>query len=200
MEKFIMICSKEYLPEYFKQGSNRGYHIAFKSSHKPFKKANAIVINSLLEKHLEGKITLYFTPVYKSYANWCCIDVDVLEKGKVLEIDFLNNNYRNQISILGWILKKIGLSNVFDFINIIKKMYEEESSYIHSSNNFNIELRPSSPKDDKKCIQLPGYNFVAKRFGIPLLIKNDYSLSALTKLPSIKKLNIKNITDIIMEF
>jgi hypothetical protein len=226
MEDF-MLFSKDFLMEYFKTKSQRGYYIGFKSHPKPLYRKNSLLHNKLWEGHINGKITLFLTPCRKDYCSWATLDFDVLKKGETLTLDALNKHNTWHPYTLKWCLNKIGLSEnnylfilngrgfhlhfffdceipsstAYDFLVALKKLFESE--YYDATGveiNWSIDLRPEKPDNPKYCIQLPGYNFNSKRFSIPFMIDNKGIVKELKSIPSIKRIPISQVLATILEF
>ena len=222
-----MLFGEKFLEDYFKLKLKRGFYLAFKSRPKPFYKAKKLITRKKILDHVKGRICLYLMPALKNMACWSVIDIDVLEKGKVLTLEHLNRVYPQHLYTLKYILKKVGLNDdeyllvlsgrgchlfifydvpmylndAFHFVNTIKQFFEyslHKSTGVES--RWELELRPSSINDKKKCIQLPGYNYVAERFSAPFEINNYGEAVALKKLLKIKKIEPSTVRYIAYEF
>jgi hypothetical protein len=221
-----MIWTSEFIKEYFRQESNRSYYIAYKSRPRPHKRARSMLTSELLEDHSTGKIAVYLTPAYKGWCYWSALDIDVLPKGETLTLEILNTDFKQQIIFLKYILDKVGISQddylltlngrgmhlffffkdkmpedfAYYFIKSIKDLYDECTDEFLVSRKFSIELRPAKICKDKKCIQLPGFNFVTNRFSQPLGFKGDSQLKIIQEVEPINKLSSSKVVSAIREF
>ena len=220
------LFSKDFLKEYFKTDSQRGYNIAYRSCKKPIARKKGLLHNKLWESHCSGKVTIYLSPSRKDVCYWATLDVDVLKKGETLTFEGLNKNSQH-LSTLKWCLNKTGLSEnkylfilngrgfhlhfffntgvpssiAYDFLKIIKSSFEDE--YFKATGiepEWKIDLRPEKSIGAKACIQLPGYNFVTERFAVPFIIDNSGMAKEVDALPQIQKAPIDTVISIIVEF